>query len=438
MQRIKKLSFILFFLYNRIECGYMVNFKEKDTLEVSIDKLDHFGNGLVKVENQYVFVKNALPSEKVKIEIAKVKKKFLNARMIEVITPSIDRVLVPCPYYEFCGGCQMMHQSYFKQLEFKKKKVVELFQKFAGIRNLEVEKIYSGRQFAYRNKVTFHGENQSIGLYQEKSNDLVEIESCLLVEDGLNQIYYRVKEYLKENSNIKITDLTIRKTSLNEYMMILNGNLNLKPFLEYLDELLVTSVYYNQKHVYGKEYITEEIFGFSFRIYPDAFFQVNYEMMKKLYQLVIDYYQDKNYQTVLDLYCGTGTIGILVSSYVKEVIGVEVVHDSILAASQNQEMNQLSNITFLEGKVEEHISKFQNIDSIILDPPRSGLDSMTRKTILKMAPQSIVYISCDPATLARDLKELLEDYMIEKVSLVDMFPNTYHVESVCIMSKKLA
>ena len=150
----------------------------------------------------------------------------------------------------------------------------------------------------------------------------------------------------------------------------------------------------------------------------------------------MDYYQDKNYQTVLDLYCGTGTIGMLVSSYVKELIGVEVVHDSIIAANQNQKINQLPNVTFLEGKVENHISKFQNIDSIILDPPRSGLDSKTRETILKIAPQSIVYISCDPATLARDLKELLEDYTIVKVHLVDMFPNTYHVECVCVLSRR--
>ncbi len=414
----------------------MMKFKENDTLDVFIEKLDHFGNGLAKVENQYIFVKNALPKETVKIEITKLKKKFLNAKAIKIITPTVDRVSVPCPYYEVCGGCQVMHLAYFKQLEFKKEKVVELFQKFAGVRDLEIEQIFSGKQFAYRNKVIFHGKNQMLGLYQEKSNDLVEVENCLLVEEGLNQIYHKIKEYLKKNSDARIEDLTIRKTSSNEYMLILNGDLNLKMFLSYLDQFSLKSVYFNQKLVYGEEYITEDIFGFKFRIYPNAFFQVNYEMMKKLYQVVMDYYQDKNYQTVLDLYCGTGTIGMLVSSYVKELIGVEVVHDSIIAANQNQKINQLPNVTFLEGKVENHISKFQNIDSIILDPPRSGLDSKTRETILKIAPQSIVYISCDPATLARDLKELLEDYTIVKVHLVDMFPNTYHVECVCVLSRR--
>lgn len=413
-----------------------MKFKENDTFDVFIEKMDHFGNGLAKVENQYIFVKNALPKETVKIEITKVKKKFLNAKAIKIITPTVDRVPVPCPYYEVCGGCQVMHLAYFKQLEFKKEKVVELFQKFAGVPNLEVEQIFSGKQFAYRNKVVFHGKNQMLGLYQEKSNDLVEVENCLLVEEGLNQIYHKIKEYLKKNSDARIEDLTIRKTSSNEYMLILNGNLNMKTFLSYLDQFSLKSVYFNQKLVYGEEYITEDIFGFKFRIYPNAFFQVNYEMMKKLYQVVMDYYQDKNYQTVLDLYCGTGTIGMLVSSYVKELIGVEVVHDSIIAANQNQKINQLPNVTFLEGKVENHISKFQNIDSIILDPPRSGLDSKTRETILKIAPQSIVYISCDPATLARDLKELLEDYTIVKVHLVDMFPNTYHVECVCVLSRR--
>lgn len=413
-----------------------MKFKEKDTLNVSIEKLDHFGNGLTKVENQYIFVKNALPKEKVRIEITNVKKKFLNANMIEVITPSIDRVSVPCPYYEFCGGCQVMHQVYLKQLEFKKEKVIELFQKFAGIRDLEIENIYSGKQFSYRNKVVFHGKNQILGLYKEKSNDLVEVEKCLLVEEDISQIYYKIKEYLKKNPDTKIDDLTIRKTSLNEYMVIINGTLDLKPFLAYLDGFLVKSVYLNQRCIYGDEYIIEEVFGLKFRIYRNAFFQVNYEMMKTLYQLVMDYYQDKEYQTVLDLYCGTGTIGMLVSSYVKKVIGVEVVHDSILAANQNKMINQLSNITFFEGKVEDRISQFQNIDSIILDPPRSGLDEKTRRTILKIAPKSIVYISCDPVTLARDLKELFKDYIIEKVNLVDMFPNTYHIESVCMLSRR--
>lgn len=414
----------------------MINLKEKDRLDLTIEKLDHFGNGIAKVENQYVFVKGALPKEKVKAEITQVKKKFLNAEVLTVKKQSNDRVLVSCPYYELCGGCQIMHQNYLKQLEFKKTKVIELFQKFAGIEHLEIGKIHSGKQFAYRNKAIFHGKNKQLGFYQEKSNDLVEIENCLLVEKDLNYLYHRIQEYLKNDSNAVIHELIIRKTSSNEYMIIMNGNLNIKSFLKYLDNFSVTSVYLNHELVYGKEYITEEVFGLKFRIYPNSFFQVNYEMMKKLYQFVIDYYQNQSYETILDLYCGTGTIGMLVSSYAKEVIGVEIVHDAVLSANQNKKINQLSNITFLEGKVEDKISEFQKIDSIILDPPRSGLDSKTRETILKIAPKSIVYISCDPVTSARDVKSFLDEYTIEKVNLVDMFPNTYHVECVCVLNRR--
>jgi len=410
--------------------------KEKDQLDVLVQKLDHFGNGIAKVENQYVFVKNALPEETVKIEITKVKKNFLNAKTVDVIIPSKNRILVPCPYYELCGGCQIMHQVYLKQLEFKKEKVKELFQKFAGISNLKIENFDFQEPFAYRNKIIFHGKKQTLGFYQEKSNDLVEVQNCLLIEEALNQIYHTIQKYLKTNPEEEIDELMIRKTSLNEYMIVIDGKVNMKTFLPSFNNFLVASIYLNQELVYGKEYITEEVFGFKFRIYRNAFFQVNYEMMKKLYKIVTNYYQGKNYQTVLDLYCGTGTIGILVSPYVKEVIGVEVVHDSILAANQNKKINQLSNITFFEGKVEDKISQFQEIDSIILDPPRSGLDSKTRKAILKIHPKSIVYISCDPVTLARDLKDLLEDYILETTNLVDMFPNTYHVECVCVLNRR--
>ena len=159
-------------------------------------------------------------------------------------------------------------------------------------------------------------------------------------------------------------------------------------------------------------------------------------MMLNLYQKVIDYYRDKQYRKVLDLYSGTGTIGLLLTPYVEEVVGIEVVKDAVLAAKMNQEINQVKNISFIHGKVEDYIDEFEHIDSLVVDPPRSGLDSKTIATILKISPDSMVYISCDPVTLARDLKSLLSNYQLSHVHLVDMFPNTYHIETVVILEKK--
>ncbi len=411
--------------------------KMKDTYEVMIEKQDHFGSGIAKINGQFVFVKGALPKERVMVTVTETKKKFMNAKVKEIKETSLDRKQAECPYYEQCGGCQIMEQNYQSQLRFKEEKVRELFKKFARIDSLKIEQIYSGSPFHYRNKVIFHGKNKKLGFYQEKSNDLIPIKECILVDENINLVYQKIRTYLDFNKEDTLDSLMIRKTSLGEIMIVLEGNIKSPNLLiQELEHFSVCSIFLNHQRIYGKESITEQIFDFKFNIYKNAFFQVNYEMMKELYQLVVDYYQKRNLSCVLDLYCGTGTIGMLVSPYVKEVIGVEVVKDSILSANQNKKQNQVSNISFVEGKVEDKIHLFQKVDSVIVDPPRSGLDRKTLQSILKMNPKSIVYISCDPVTLARDLSQLLGDYTLIETHLVDMFPNTYHIETIVFLEKR--
>lgn len=415
----------------------MLEIKVDDVYDVTIEKQDHFGRGVAKVKNMVIFIREALPGDHIKVDVTDVKKTFAIGKIKEMKKSSEERTEPYCRYYDICGGCQIMHQKYPYQLEFKEKKVKELFSRYAEIDNLEIESSYHGKEFHYRNKVVFHGVNRILGFYKEKSRSLIKVKLCLLLEQELNIIYNKVIDYLNETPASTIRNLMIRKTSINEFMMVVDGDLkDNNEFLEYIKDLNIHSIFINNQLVRGKRYITESIFDLSFRIYPEAFFQVNYEMMKTLYQLVIDYYKKKNYNKILDLYCGTGTIGILLSPYVNEVVGVEVVKDSIKAANQNKEINNITNIRFIEGKVEDKISSFKEIDSIVVDPPRNGLDSETIETILRISPQSIVYISCDPVTLARDLKILLEDYELVKTNLVDMFPNTYHIETVVILERK--
>lgn len=410
------------------------NLKINKIYEVTINKQDHFGKGITKINDMFVFVEGALTGDVCKIKITNVKKKFALARIIEIIVPSKERVAVSCPYYDVCGGCHIMHQSYLKQLDFKKQKVEELLGKFTGLSNVNIFPIVGKNQFNYRNKVIFHGCDNNLGFYQEKTNDLVTIDKCIITDNKLNDIYFKIKKYLVDNK-VSINNLMLRVTSLGNILVTLSGNIeNNKGLLNILDN--VDSVYINGSLVKGKEFIEEEINGIKFKIYPSSFFQVNYDMMLVLYGIVTRFYEGKNYHKVLDLYCGTGTIGMLVSPYVKQVVGVEKEPSSIVSANLCKEINGINNIDFIQGKVEDKIDNFKDIDSIIVDPPRSGLDPHSLDIILKLAPKTISYISCDPVTLARDLKVLLNDYEILEVYPVDMFPNTYHVETVIFLNRK--
>lgn len=400
----------------------------KNKYEIIVEKQDHFGQGITKIDGILVFIEKALPGDECIIEITNVKKNFATAKIDKLIEPSIDRVNPNCLYYDNCGGCHIMHQNNNQQLLFKEQKIRELIRLID--QNIEVYPIIGHNQYNYRNKVIFHGDGNKLGFYIEKTNQIVDIDKCIITNAKINDIYNIVNENLND-SNIK--EVMIRITSLDEAMISFKGKVSDKLISDLKD---VNTIYINDNLVKGNSYILEDIYSIKFKIYPNSFFQVNYDMMLVLYNLVIDFYKNKNYNKVLDLYCGTGTIGMLISKYVNKAIGVEKESSSIESANLCKEINNITNIEFIEGKVEDKIDLFSDINSIIVDPPRSGLDSNVIKTINKLLPESIVYVSCDPATLARDLKILADKYNIVEVHPVDMFPNTYHVETVCILERK--
>lgn len=408
--------------------------KINNEYEVTILKQDHFGRGIANINGMFVFVENALPGDRCKIKIKNVRKNFATAIIQEMVIPSKERVNPNCPYYDICGGCHIMHQIYSKQLEFKEQKVKELLEKFTGLKNMNIFPIISKYPFDYRNKIILHGNGKQLGFYQEKTNEVVAIKECIITNRKINEIYKKIQQFQLDNPESMIKKIMFRITSLDEIMIVLEGNLNQEKLLSYLDN--INTIYCNNQLIKGNPYILEDIFGIKFQIYPNSFFQVNYQMMLIMYRLVIDFYKDKNYQKVLDLYCGTGTIGMLISPYVNRVIGVEIESSAIESANYCKELNKIENIDFIEGKVEDKIDLFQDIDSIIVDPPRSGLDSYTISNILKISPKTITYISCDPVTLARDLKTLLNEYQLIEIHPIDMFPNTYHVECVCVLKLK--
>lgn len=390
-------------------------------LEVEITNLDHFGRGIVKKEKP-IFIDNALVGEIVEIEITKDNKKYSEGRVIKYIKKSPLRVESNCPFYDKCGGCDLLHLSYQEQLKYKETKVKEIIKKFSGLEC--VKEIVPTIQYNYRNKVTLHVK-QKLGYYQKKSYDIINIDNCLIADERINDL-------IKKLNNIDlntITKITIRVSSKESMLVIEGGKLDITSFKE-VDTIIV-----DNQVLKGRGYIIEEINNLKFVISPDSFFQVNRLGMINIYDQVLKYVD--NDTNVLDLYCGTGTIGIYLADKVNQVLGIEINKSAINDALMNKKINNLDNIDFKLGDVEDVLNNNSfKADCIVVDPPRAGLGNMVIKNIFKIQPQKLIYVSCDPVTLARDLNILKDKYDVVEITPFDMFSNTYHVECVCALISK--
>lgn len=402
-------------------------------LNQKIEKLDHFGRGIIKNDKDIIFVENALPDDIVDIEIKKKKKNICEADVINYQKRSNNYQESPCIYSNECGGCNIINLIYNEQLLYKRQKVQELINKMLKEDIKVNEMINSKEEYFYRNKITIHGKDNILGLYKKKSNEIVEINECKLVHKNINDILKRIKEY-QENHKCQINDLIIKTTSLNESMISIYGSMDYEDFRKEFSDIKV--IILNNQVITKDKYIKERLLDKEFYISNHSFFQVNMFTTEKLYQKVIDLVKKDNYKNCLDLYCGTGTITLLVSDYVDNVYGIEVVEDAIKDANMNKELNKKDNVNFILGKTEEHINKFKDIDLIIVDPPREGLDKTTKENIKRISPKTIIYVSCEPSTLMRDLNDLKDQYIIKEINTCDMFPNTYHVESIALLTRK--
>ena len=405
----------------------------EDTYEVKIIRLNNEGLGVALVDKFVVFVKNALVNEIVKIKITEVNDNYAKADVINYIETSSNRVIPSCPFYEKCGGCNLMHMNYESQISFKKDKVKSIFKKISNI-DIDIKDIIYDKEYNYRNKVTLKVKNDKIGLYREKTNDIINVDKCLLLDNKINDELIKLELFVHRYKNNNISEIMIRV--INDKIMLSLDTINKEvrdSFINNFDH--VESIYINNKLVYGNEFLKETINGLEFNISPKSFFQVNKNIMTKMYDKAISYI---NGGTTLDLYSGTGTISMLASKLSKEVIGIEVVKDAVKDANNNIELNNIKNASFICDKVENKIDELKNkkIDNIIMDPPRSGSDKKSLNSILEIEPKQIIYISCNPVTLARDYNTLKEKYNTKEITLFDMFPNTYHVETVMVLEKK--
>ncbi len=393
---------------------------------VEIYELDYFARGIAKIDGKVVFVPKTLPGDIVKIEIVKDSKNYSCGQVIAYIK-KVKRLGI-CPYSDLCGGCPLIDIPYQDSLALKRKKIIDLFKRNLKM-DLDVTEVLSDHNLSYRNKVTLHVKDKEIGYYIEKSNVLVPIDKCVIAKEEINELLLRIKSLVLESD---IFEVVIR--SHDKLLLAIKGNIDKNLLLEKFSDVAV--IYLNDIVIKGNGYVMDNILGNDFRISLHSFFQVNNKMSSKIFEKMINYIALNNYHKVLDLYCGVGIISIVIANYVKEVIGIEVVKEAINDANYNKVINDKDNVSFICDKVENRIDEFKDIDLIIVDPPRSGLDQKSLNSILKIKPKDIIYMSCNPVTLIRDLKSLLNCYTIKQFFIADMFPNTYHVECLCVLNVK--
>ena len=391
-------------------------------MKVNISKFDHFGRGIGKINEKIVFVNKTLPNEIVDVDIIKEKKNYCEGRINKIIKESDVRIKSICPFYDKCGGCTFLHTTYEQEKEFKIKKGIELLGK--------VDDFYETKELNYRNKVTLHVQNNVIGFYEEESRKIVEIDYCYLLNDLINKV---IRDLKKIDLSVYKIETIIIKTNYDKLLIDVDKEID-DNFIDYFN--YVDTIICNNKIIKGNGFIEEIIDNKIFKITPNAFFQVNKEGLENINKIIKKFLNNKKINNVLDLYSGTSLWGILVSDYADEVTSIEINKEACQNAKENIKKNDIKNINVINGNVADYIDKFNDIDLVIVDPPRSGLDKKTREYLMEINSNYIIYISCDMKTLQRDLNELSDNYIIINVSLVDMFKRTYHCESICLLERK--
>ena len=392
-----------------------------------IEKLNDQGQGITYINNKITFVDKAIPGDEVDLKVIKESKKYNIAIPSSIIVKSADRVDEFCPYYNKCGGCQLQNMLYDNTINYKVEKVKNILKKFANI-NINVNVIKSDITTNYRNKITLKIKNKKIGLYEYNSNDLIEINECLIAHNAINDFIKVIN-----NFNINNGEIVIRCNYNNE--LLINIISNDKITMPEFDNLKIVGIIHNNKLIYGEDHFMELVNNKFFEVSYDSFFQVNRDITSKIFNHIRN--NILNNKNVLDLYCGVGTLGINVADISNKVYGIEIVENAVLNAIKNSKINKIDNTKYMLGSAQKIIDKIDdNIDVVIVDPPRSGLTNHEIDIIKEKKVDQIIYVSCDPITLSRDLKILNSNYNIKDITLFDMFPYTYHVETVSILERK--
>lgn len=461
--------------------------KNKIVENITLESYATEGKAIGRKEGKVFFVENGVPGDLVDIWITKNKKDYAKAKVHKIITPSAERITPFCNHFEWCGGCKWQFLSYEKQARYKQQIVIDTLERVGKLKLPKSLPIVAADQHQYyRNKMEYSFSNKrwltpaeieseehitqtpALGMHVPGFFDkIVDIEHCYLQHNLGNQIRNAVKQYALKN-NLSFYDIQnkegllrtmfIRNTTLNEWMVIVTyfepQHQKIIDLLEFLEQQFpqITSFHYvhnskandtifDQKveHWKGKGFINEQMDNLTFKISPKSFFQTNTYQAIKLYEVVKQFAELKTSDVLYDLYSGTGTIGLYLAQYCKTVIGIESNEDSVKDATINQQLNNIENAHFYAGEVREQLQNVLNEHGppnvVVIDPPRAGLHKMALELVLQTQATKIVYVSCNPATQARDLSLMVPHYNIQKFQPVDMFPHTYHIENVVLLKK---
>lgn len=392
---------------------------------VKIERMDHLGNGIGYINNKIIFVKGALIGETVDVDITKEKRSFYEGKLRSIIVKSSKRIEPFCPYFGLCGGCNLQHLNYLDTLDYKKNRVLNILNRF-DLPNPVI--ISNENNLYYRNKIELKIVNKKIGFYEKNTNKLIEINECKITKKSINKVISLIKSF-----NLNYANIIIRSNYNDEVLIIINSKENIS-INEDLSKYKILGIILNDKTIYGENHFMEKIDNLFFDVSYDAFFQVNNFINNKLFEIIKENVRGEN---ILDLYSGVGTLSIMASQNASIVYAIEVNENAVKNALLNAKINKIKNINFILGKVEDKINLINDkIDTVIVDPPRSGLDKKTIDYLKKINASKIIYISCDTQSLANNLNDLINDYTVEKLYLLDMFSYTYHVECVSVLHRK--
>ena len=447
--------------------------KKNNEYEVEIIDNGYEGEGIAKINDYTIFIPGAIKGERCKILIVKVNKAFAFGKLIEVTQKSNNRVQADCSTYKRCGGCSLRHIKYEETLNIKREKVQNLVNKSLN-KSVTVNKVIGMESpFYYRNKLQYPvGKNKNgepiMGVFANRTHEIIPVENCLIQNSEAEMVAKRVFEFIKENE-ISIYDENTRTGAIrhiivkigvktNEIMCIVVTNEskfereqelveaiagefhNVKTIIKNINNKN-TNVILGQENVvlYGDGFIYDKLGEYTFKISANSFYQTNPIQTETLYNRSIEFAKLNKEDVLCDLYCGIGTIGIFASKKVKKVYGIEIVEEAVDAAKENAEINNVDNIEFIAGDVEKAFKELIEVRRVqptvvIVDPPRRGLDTTTIGKILELEVERVVYVSCNPATMVRDMNLLEEKYEVGEIQPVDMFPYTSHVECVVAMT----
>ena len=433
--------------------------------------LNHQGVGVIKIDGFPVFIEDMLVDEVAEFKVTKVEKSFAHGTVLKHLKYSDWRVNPICPVYNECGGCNIMHLAYAKQLEFKTKMAYETFKRIGHLENVNIKEIMGMEEpFYYRNKVQipFSVDNKKTicGFYKKKTHQIINLEQCFIQPLVATEIAKYIRQlaneltisgYNEKDGSGILRHVLIRNTVDDQYMVVIvTREKNFLNKRELVDKLVVkfpmiksiiqninkesSNVILGRKSLVlaGQDQLTDTIVGLQFNLSFNAFFQTNHIQTEKLYHRVDEYAALTGSEVVVDAYCGVGTIGMLLAKKAKKVYGIEIIAEAVDNAISNAKLNKINNIEFICGEVEVEIPNFTStsIDVIVVDPPRKGCEAVLLETIKTKQIKRVIYVSCNVATLARDLEILSSDYLIEEVTLVDMYPHTSEVESIALLTLK--